>query len=242
MDGREAALLGTFLDAAEGRIAAIRRASVAGERDDVAYALHSLKGLCAQADQLELAERCHRLEERLDAVGADELTLELDVVGRALAAIPGADRATRTMPASAIADRIAGELAAVARRRDVRLTFDRAEVGEVAIPRRTAALLLDVMGHLGRNAVVHGARHGRVRVALRIVEAGGGLVCELTDDGSGSPPVATAGLDSGRGLGLAAARSRVEAAGGALECGPVASGFRARASLPAEWLQTGKSG
>ncbi len=241
-----AAVLGTFLDAAFGRIVATREAAASGDADGVLLELHSLKGLCAQAGERASALMVHELEERVATAGpaGSQLASGLARIEAALAAIPGAATAPRTVPATAVLERIVDELRAVAARRGVDLRVAQAIAPGDPVPRRTAGLLFDVLGHLARNAVVHGASAGRVTVRVAIGVAADGVTCTIEDDGTGPPPrrEGSVDIDAGRGRGLAAASARVAQAGGRLVHGPTPSGFHAQVWLPPDWLRPAPQG
>lgn len=238
-------VLGVLLDAAHGRMAAARRAAAGARGPELALALHSLKGLCGQAGATDLARVVHELEDACDgpAGASADLEARLGAVAAGLEALPGADRAVRVLPVEAVVDRIVSEMDGVASRRGVRLAVERAGRPGLALPARTAGLLLDVLGHLARNAVVHGGATGAVRVRIFLDRAvDGQLVAEVSDDGTGSgAPPAPPDLDAGRGRGLDAAAARVRDAGGRLTHGPATNGYRARLALPAESLKSGQS-
>lgn len=239
-----AAALGTFLDAAFGRIAAARHAAAAGNAEELLLELHSLKGLCAQAGARGPAEVAHDLEERVltEGVATPALASGLDGVEATLATMPGAATAPRTVPVAAVVERIAGEMRAVARRRGVDVQVAATAPAQQSLPRRTAGLLFDVLGHLARNAVVHGAGGGRVRVALTVVLDADGITCTLDDDGAVNRADVPVDVDAGRGLGLAAASARVTQAGGRIEYGARSPGFRATVWLPPDWCHAAGRG
>lgn len=84
------------------------------------------------------------------------------------------------------------------------------------------------------NVVKHsGARHAVVSV----VEDGDRLMVEVVDDGPSTTPSASGGF------GLVGMRERAAAAGGRIDCGPLAGGgFRVRAELPARGGDGGNNG
>ncbi len=84
------------------------------------------------------------------------------------------------------------------------------------------------------NVVKHsGARHAVVSV----VEDGDRLMVEVVDDGPSTTPSASGGF------GLVGMRERAAAAGGRIDCGPLAGGgFRVRAELPARGGDGGNDG
>jgi signal transduction histidine kinase len=105
------------------------------------------------------------------------------------------------------------------------------------------ARLHQVVANLLDNAVRHGPTGGRITVRARALDAAGGLLLEVADEGPGIPPSERSRVferfsrgggsrDGGTGLGLAIARWAVELHGGeiAVVGGP---GCRIRVTLPA---------
>ncbi|MBB5075949.1 sensor histidine kinase [Nonomuraea endophytica] len=78
-----------------------------------------------------------------------------------------------------------------------------------------------------REALTNSRRHAPgVPVEVLVRGHGGRLVVTVTDQGRGGA------FDAGSGCGLAVLRAEAAAAGGSLEAGPVAGGWRVRAVLP----------
>jgi len=237
--GLPANLLGQLIDYAHGRIAYARSAAANADRTGVLHALHQLKGICAHTADEMLVSRIHVLEDTvLQCTNTEAIALalgaELPAIETALEQLDPRGEAIRTIALDDIVARAAVEARRIASRRDIDLALAQADPTGVTIPARTAMMLLDVIGHLVRNAVVHGARDRRVRVAFHVgVDSTTGLVWEVTNHG----PVAARGgrpdIDSGRGIALDAVAAELARNGGRLDHGPLADGYRAAIHLPA---------
>ncbi len=93
---------------------------------------------------------------------------------------------------------------------------------------QTAALL----GWVVREAVTNAVRHSGATHCEIVVDGTAERVrLTVTDDGTGAPSDA---LEDTDGTGLRGLAERLAAAGGTLEAGPVATGFRVRAELPVD--------
>lgn len=230
----DSALMGLYVDEALGRVASIVAAlTVRPAPDDatldwVALPAHSLKGLTAQAGDLHLAEEVHAVETSLGelrrmtdpdarARAASTIAERLHVIERALQgrAEPGA----RRIDLRQIADAVAAEVRRVAERRQVKVGIDLVVPDGISIPRRIGGVLIDALGHIARNAVVHGTpRGGTVRIVF--AHEPEAIVVVLSDHGStGAREGASEGtttVESGRGVGLQAAHGRLMAVGGEL--------------------------
>lgn len=235
-------LLGQLIDYAHGRIAYARSAAGNADRTGVLHALHQLKGICAHAADEALAGRIHELEERVlrssgpDAI-VEALRDELPEIESALEHLDHRGSAIRALPLDDIVARAAAEARRVAKRRHVELTLAHTDPTGATIPARTAMMLFDVIGHLVRNAVVHGSANGRVAVAFHIhVHPDTGLSWEVANRGqhASSPPALD--IDSGRGIALDAVGAELVRNGGRLEHGPVTDGYRATIHLPPDAL------
>jgi chemotaxis protein histidine kinase CheA len=223
--------MGLYVDEALGRVAAIiaaltvRAAPAEAEIDWAALPAHSLKGIAAQAGDLQLANEVHVIETKLGALRtlpeAERTDGTVAVVDRLRAVQRDLeDRAApalvRDVPLEQIAREAEGEVQRVAGRRGVPVAVDLVVPANVRISRSVAGVLLDALGHIARNAVTHGTpRGGTIRMVFE--PAPESLVVIVSDRGS------TAGgsgrprdLDSGRGVGLRAAQGRLMAIGGDL--------------------------
>ncbi len=139
------------------------------------------------------ARELGRLGDRLEGHGT-ALKDAAERVRSEAAAADGELAQVRTTTAAWLFDRIAGALAAQARRegREVRIAC---LGGETPIERRVAEALLDPVLQLAHNAVAHGiepaaerAARGKTRVGtvrLRADPRGGGLRLHVEDDGAG---------------------------------------------------------
>ncbi|MFC7549000.1 sensor histidine kinase [Plantactinospora sp. GCM10030261] len=90
----------------------------------------------------------------------------------------------------------------------------------MAVLRLTQEALTNVVKHAGTTA--------RARLSTSVVD--GAVHWEVTDDGSGSPPVV---VPPGGGHGITGMRERVEVLGGRLTAGPTGTGWRVATVLPA---------
>lgn len=227
------ALLGIYVDEALGRVASIVAALTVGPAPDdatldwVMLPAHSLKGLTAQAGDVRLAEEVHSIEGALGrlrtanldarATPASEIVERLRAIERELQGRVAP--AARQIDLRQIADAVAAEVRRVASRQQVQVGVDLLVPEGVAISRRVGGVLIDALGHVARNAVVHGTpRGGTVRIVFsREPEA---IVVVLSDHGSapgtGAPGERPPDLDSGRGVGLQAAHGRLMSVGGEL--------------------------
>ena len=229
--------MGLYVDEALGRVAAIiaaltvRAAPAEAEIDWAALPAHSLKGIAAQAGDLQLANEVHVIETELGALRtlpeAERTDGTVAVVDRLRAVqrdleVRAAPALVRDVPLEQIAREAEGEVQRVAGRRGVPVAVDLVVPANVRISRSVAGVLLDALGHIARNAVTHGTPQGGT-VRMVFEPAPDALVVIISDRGStdraGSerPP----DLDSGRGVGLRAAHGRLMAIGGDLS---VASG------------------
>ena len=229
-------LLGLYIDEALGRAAAIVAAlTVQAPPDDGAIdwamlAAHSLKGLTAQAGDIALAEDVHDVETALHDLRT------LDVPARSAAATDlitrlrsiearlttrGGPNAVRDIELQQVADAARAEVRRVATRRGIAVTVELVMPQDIRIPRRVAGVLVDALGHILRNAVTHGTQHGgALHIAFsREPET---LLVVVGDRGNAESRAVdrTPDLESGRGVGLQAAHSRLTAVGGDLTISP----------------------
>lgn len=177
-----------------------------------------------QAGDITLAEEVHAIESALQGLRGDgEQTRETAVVvervravERALAGRAGPGVA-RDVALDQVADAARDEALRAAARRGVRLSVEVVVPRNARVPRRIAGVLVDVLGHLARNAVAHGTPDGGT---LRItVESGPDLLTVVVSDhGDRERANVTRrpDLTSGRGVGLRAAQGRLAALGGDL--------------------------
>ena len=230
--GLSASLLGLYIDEALGRAEAIVAALTVratpddGDVDWAMLAAHSLKGLTAQAGDTVLAENVHDIEgaleemRRVDAsarsAAATAIVERLRVIEQALTSRAGPD-VTRDVALQEIADAAAAEVRRVADRRGISVSVVLEVPHGIRVPRRIAGVLIDALGHILRNAVTHGSPHGgAIRIAFR--REPDSLSVVVGDRGNAESRAAERApdLDSGRGVGLQAAHSRLTAIGGDL--------------------------
>lgn len=229
-------LKGLYLDEALGRAEAIVAALTVGSAptdEDVDWALlaaHSLKGLTAQAGDLALADRVHAIEDALTTLrtldttqrAADTATLvdQLQTVTNALTAGVGPN-VSRDVALEEIGEAAAGEVRRVAERRAITVTVELVVPSGIRVPRRIAGVMVDALGHVLRNAVTHGSpRGGAIHIAF--TRSADILTVVVGDRGNAESRAAerTPDLESGRGIGLQAAHSRLTAIGGELSLSP----------------------
>lgn len=233
---QSADLLGLYIDEALGRAEAIVAAltvRVTPDDSDVDWAMlaaHSLKGLTAQAGDTALADEVHdvegaiedlrRVDESARSVATTAIVGRLQGIERSLGdrARPGV---TRDLELQQIADAAAAEVRRVADRRHINVSVVLEVPTAIRVPRRIAGVLVDALGHILRNAVTHGSPHGgAIRIAFR--REPDALSVVVSDRGNAESRAAERApdLDSGRGVGLQAAHSRLTAIGGALTLSP----------------------
>lgn len=230
-------------------------------------ALHSAKGMLTTAGLDHLAAAAHAVEDVADGLRRGAVTDGWALREAARAAVarlcedlgraahggapapPAADRGSAVEarlgwlePALAAAVARWGETAG----REVRLAWS--DDG-LRVPRPMLEALLDALGHLLRNAAVHGIEPPEARRAAGKPAAGTvrvaawrtphGLAVEVEDDGCGGAVPAAAGpspgteLLAGRGVGLEAVRRALEAAGGRVSLDAVPGrSFRVTLWLP----------
>lgn len=178
-----------------------------------------------QAGDIALAEEVHAIEPALDELGRDSgdraaataaVVERIRAVERALASRVGPGVA-RDVDLEQVADAARAEALRAAARRDVLLSVEVVVPRGARVPRRIAGVLVDVLGHLARNAVAHGTPDGGT---LRIsVETGPEvLTIVVADHGDRERANVTRrpDLTSGRGVGLRAVQGRLAALGGTL--------------------------
>ncbi|MFP3713359.1 sensor histidine kinase [Puerhibacterium sp. TATVAM-FAB25] len=102
-----------------------------------------------------------------------------------------------------------------------------------ALPEHLAGVVYRVVQESLTNVRRHAPAATRVEVAVRV--AGGRVVVTVDDDDGGAAPA-----PGPAGYGLLGMRERVEGAGGTLDAGPTAAGWRTRAELP--WPGTAAPG
>lgn len=228
-------LLGLYIDEAVGRATAIVAALTArpdpadGDIAWAAEAAHSLKGLTMQAGDTVLAEEVHAIETDLESLrhGA-EPTVAAAIVARVRAVeqalvARGGPGVQRDIDLQEVADAAGAEVLRVASHRGVHVSVDLVLPPGVRLPRRVGGVLVDVLGHLARNAVVHGAPDGGA-VRMTFATDADGLTIVVSDRGDSDRKTNVTrrpDLSSGRGVGLRAAHGRLAALGGELS---VASG------------------
>ncbi len=193
-------------------------------------AAHSLKGLTAQAGNIALAEEVHALEgaieelRRLDASVRPTPTAiiveRLHGIERTLAGHEGPG-VTRDVELEQIADAAATEVRRVADRRGIAVSVELVVPPGIRVPRRIAGVLVDALGHILRNAVIHGSPHGgAIRIAFRREPKALSVVIGDRGNAESRAVEHAPDLDSGRGVGLQAAHSRLTAIGGDLTFSP----------------------
>ena len=231
-----ASLLGLYVDEAFGRAEAMVAAltvSTSPTDEDVDWAMlaaHSLKGLTAQAGDIALAQEVHDIEgaleqmRRVDAsartAAATALVERLHVIEQALT-VRGGPGVIRDIALQEIADAAATEVRRIADRRSISVSVMLEVPAGIRVPRRIAGVLVDALGHILRNAVTHGSPHGgAIRIAFR--REPDSLSVVVSDRGNAESRAAehTPDMDSGRGVGLQAAHSRLTAVGGDLTLSP----------------------
>ena len=193
-------------------------------------AAHSLKGLTAQAGDIALADEVHALEgaiQQLRSIEAAErpapvalIVERLHAVERTLTSRAGPG-VTRDVDLEQIADAAAAEVRRIADRRGIAVSVELVVPPGIRVPRRAAGVLVDALGHILRNAVTHGSPHGgAIRIAFR--RESDALSVVIGDRGNAESRAAerVPDLDSGRGVGLQAAHSRLTAIGGDLTLSP----------------------
>jgi chemotaxis protein histidine kinase CheA len=229
------ALLGLYVDEAIGRaIAIVAALTVRATPDDAdvrwaAEAAHSLKGLTMQAGDAALAAEVHAIESQLEEIHAAPVAERGPATEAAVERVRAVERALagRAAPAARevdlrqVADAARDEALRVADRRGVPVAVEVVVPAEARVPRRVAGVLVDVLGHLARNAVVHGTPDGGT---LRIVVDVGpeSLTVVMADHGDRARinAVRRPDMASGRGVGLRAAQGRLAALGGELAISP----------------------
>jgi chemotaxis protein histidine kinase CheA len=201
-----------------------------GAIDWAMLAAHSLKGLTAQAGDIALAEEVHSIETALEqlriidvharSAAAADLITRLRAVEARLTARGGPD-AVRDMDLQQVADAARAEVQRVARRRGIAVTVELVMPPAIRIPRRVAGVLVDALGHILRNAVTHGTQHGGA-LHIAFSREPDTLLVVVGDRGNAESRAAdrVPDLESGRGVGLQAAHSRLTAIGGDLTLSP----------------------
>lgn len=240
--GLPANLLGQLIDYAHGRIAYARAGADNADRTGVLHALHQLKGICAHAADETLVVRIHQLEDTVVQCATSEaitqaLRDELPPIEAALEHLDPRGDAIRTLELDDIVARAGVEARRIAARRDIDLSLATTSPTGATIPARTAMMVFDVIGHLVRNAVVHGAGDRRVSVAFTVrLDPDTGLTWEVTNHGRLARRTDEIDLDSGRGVALGAVGAELARNGGRLEHGPLPDGYRAVIHLPPDSL------
>jgi HPt (histidine-containing phosphotransfer) domain-containing protein len=235
-------LLGQLIDYAHGRTAYARSAADNADRTGVLHALHQLKGICAHTADDSLVARIHHLEDTvLQCVTAEAITHalrdELPAIEAALEQLDPRGDAIRTLALDDIVARAGVEARRIAARRDIDLALAPTAPTGAIIPARTAMMVLDVIGHLVRNAVVHGAGDRQVNVVFTVrVDPDMGLTWEVTNHGRLARGTDEIDIDSGRGVALDAVGAELARNGGRLEHGPLPDGYRAVIHLPSDSL------
>jgi chemotaxis protein histidine kinase CheA len=189
-------------------------------------AAHSLKGLTAQAGDTALATDVHDIESALEELrnlgeatrppAATAIVTRLHAIEVTLAAY-GGPSTVRDVALQQIADAAEAEVRRVADRRAITVTVELTFPPDIRVPRRIAGVLIDALGHILRNAVTHGSPHGgAIRIAFR--REPDTLSIVVGDRGNAESRAAERApdLESGRGVGLQAAHSRLTAIGGEL--------------------------
>ena len=193
-------------------------------------AAHSLKGLTAQAGDIALAEQVHDIETTLEQLRG------LDVAARSTAATDllerlrtietqltarGGPNVTRDIELQQVADAAHAEVQRVAERRGIAVTVELVMPPDIRIPRQVAGVLVDALGHILRNAVTHGTQHGGA-LHIAFSREPDTLLVVVGDRGNAESRAADRlpDLESGRGVGLQAAHSRLTAIGGDLTISP----------------------
>ncbi len=231
-----ASLLGLYIDEALGRAEAIvaaltvRTSPNDGDVDWAMLAAHSLKGLTAQVGDVALAEEVHALEGAIEELRRFDASARSAPVAIIVERLHGTERTlagragpgvTRDVELEQIADAASAEVRRVADRRGIDVSVEMIVPPGIRIPRRAAGVLVDALGHILRNAVTHGSPHGgAIRIAFR--REPDALSVVIGDRGNAESRAAerTPDLDTGRGVGLQAAHSRLTAIGGDLTLSP----------------------
>lgn len=229
-------MLGLYVDEALGRAEAIVAALTVratpndGDVDWAMLAAHSLKGLTAQAGDTALADEVHGIEGALEelrriddaprSAAAAMIIRRLHVIEQALTA-RGGPSVVRDVELQQIADAANSEVRRVADRRGITVTVDLSLPENVRVPRRIAGVLIDALGHVLRNAVTHGSPHGGA-IRISFTREPSTLSVVVGDRGNAQSRAAdrVPDLESGRGVGLQAAHSRLTAIGGDLTLSP----------------------
>jgi chemotaxis protein histidine kinase CheA len=229
-------LIGLYVDEALGRagaiIAALTVATVPadGDVDWAKLAAHSLKGLTAQAGDTHLAERVHAVETHLEELssldGSQRSTAttaiveQLRAIERALTANAGPG-ISRDIALDEIAGAADAEVRRVAARRGIDVSVELTVPSGIRVPRRIGGVLVDALGHILRNAVTHGSPHGgAIRIAFRREPDAMSIVVGDRGNAASRAAERVPDLESGRGVGLQAAHSRLTAIGGELTLSP----------------------
>lgn len=232
------ALTSIALDTALERLETAEQAARSGSRDQLLMALHSAKGLCGQLGEDLLAGRLHLIEDAvLDPAGVVSAVVagQIGEVHKVLSLQVSEAGIPRTVSAEALLARVERDLTQTARRRGVD-AFCHVEADSLDIPGRTAGLLLDLLGHLTRNAIVHGGRDGQVHVRLSLTGDSDRLHLVVSDGGGRTAaPSQSVDRDSGRGLGLAAVRARLADVGGRCDVAFSDDGATVTICLPLRW-------
>lgn len=239
--GIPADLLGSMIEFAHGRMADARRSCAQSDRTAVLHALHQLKGMCVHTGDEVLVRRVHAVEARATAAAdiemiASVLASGLPPIGAALEALDPHRTLPRTRELTDVIHPVLAEARRVAGRRGIALTLVPPR-RSFALPARTAMMLVDLLGHLVRNAVVHGSGDGAVTVAIDVTVGDGGLVCSVENTGRLRDEPPDPGVDTGRGLALTAVADQVRRAGGRFEHGRTDGGYAARIRLPESWCE-----
>lgn len=230
-----------MIDVALGRVERVRAALDHSDLNRVVRELHQLKGACLTSNQTALAERVHSLE-ALVAAGPtptlrSRVTDELSAIAQAIDRIDGHRPDGRMTVTSQMVEMIWGEAVRASSRRDVDLTRIEKPITVTELPVRTSALLVDLCGHLVRNAVVHGSGGGAVAIALGVDHTDGTLCVSVVSRGRTRHGVGDVTADHGRGVALAAIQYELRQQGGLLRHGPTSDGYVAEIRLPDEWMR-----